>query len=191
MYTIFFTDTFKILSKKFFFSLFCFCFMKMYLQVRIENHWTVPLDHPAFFVFFISYPPKNVFLFTQCRRLLEKFCATNSVYQKKKKREKKNTKCLSYGCRMESPRWISDVLAGEDTSLTIGENTRSLFLLKLEKIGFTVIRSQLNHDDVTVWNPRQYPIYYHNSFISLLTPFCSFFPWKLWRVAAAFLCVRR
>lgn len=63
--------------------------MKMYLQVRIENHWTVPLDHPAFFV---SYPPKNVFLFTQCRRLLEKFCATNSVYQKKKKKREEKHK---------------------------------------------------------------------------------------------------
>lgn len=189
MYTIFFTDTFKILSKKFFFSLFCFCFMKMYLQVRIENHWTVPLDYPAFFFFYLLPSEERFSLYTVQKASWKVLC--NKQRLPKKKREKKNTKCLSYGCRMESPRWISEVLAGEDASLTIGENTRSLFLLKLEKIGFTVIRSQLNHDDVTVWNPRQYPIYYHNSFISLLTPFCSFFPWKLWRVAAAFLCVRR
>lgn len=35
-----FTDTFKTLSKD-------FCSMKTYyLQVRIQNHWTVPLDTP-------------------------------------------------------------------------------------------------------------------------------------------------
>lgn len=83
-----FTDTFKTLSKD-------FCSMKTYyLQVRIQNHWTVPLTgHPPWAPtppHFYFLPYKERYFFTQCRRLFEKFCATNSIKKK----------CLSYGWGM-------------------------------------------------------------------------------------------
>lgn len=70
VFFFFFTDTFKTLSKS-------FCCMKTYLQVTIQNHWTVPLNPPP--PLFNFFPSQERYLFTQCRRLLEKFCATNSV----------------------------------------------------------------------------------------------------------------
>lgn len=54
------------------------------------------------------------------------------------------------------------VLAGEDVSSTL-----SLFLLKLENLGFTAFCFQLNHNDVTVCNPRQHPLFYHDSCLSI------------------------
>lgn len=61
--------------------------MKMYLQVRIENQWTVPLDRH------ISYPSKNIFFsLHSAEGFLKKFCATNSVLpNQKEKREEKHT----------------------------------------------------------------------------------------------------
>lgn len=164
--------------------MFCFCFMKTYLQVRIENHWTVPLDHH------ISYPPKNIFLFTQCRRLLEKFCATNSVYQTRKEKEKKNTKCLSYGCRMESPRWMWDVLVGEDVSLTLRKHKESVFAKSGESWIYTDLLPTQPQWRNSLWSRTISYCLSRLLFINILTP-VAFFPWKLLQVAAAFLCVQR
>lgn len=71
--------------------------MKTYLQVTIQNHWTVPLNHP--YPFFNFLPSQERYLFTQCRRLLEKFCATNSV--------KKNTCRMAVG--WTEPRMVFEI----------------------------------------------------------------------------------
>lgn len=48
-----------------------FCCMKMYLQVRIENHWTVPPDEPP--PPSVSPPPKRVFSLHSAEGVLKKF----------------------------------------------------------------------------------------------------------------------
>lgn len=45
--------------------------MKMYLQVRIENHWTVPPDEPP--PPSVSPPPKRVFSLHSAEGVLKKF----------------------------------------------------------------------------------------------------------------------
>lgn len=65
-----FTDTFKTLSKD-------FCSMKTYyLQVRIQNHWTVPLDtplEPQPHHTFISSLTKNVISLHSAEGFLKSF----------------------------------------------------------------------------------------------------------------------
>lgn len=46
--------------------------MKMYLQVRIENHWTVPPDEPP--PPSVSPPPKRVFSLHSAEGFLKSLC---------------------------------------------------------------------------------------------------------------------
>lgn len=164
MYTIF-TDTFKILSKKFFFFL-----VLLYENVFTSQDWK-PLDctigPPHRFIFLPS-----VFSLHSAEGFLKSFVQQTAY-------KIKPPKCLSYGCRMESPlppptpRWIWDVLAGKDTSVTFGENARGQFCKKLEYPRFKVISSHLNHADVMFWNRRQYPVFNHDCCLLVCCPSIS------------------
>lgn len=163
MYTIF-TDTFKILSKKFFFFL-----VLLYENVSTSQDWK-PLDctigPPHRFIFLPS-----VFSLHSAEGFLKSFVQQTAY-------KIKPPKCLSYGCRMERPpppnlpmnlsrpcgqRHISDVW----------RKCEETVWQKLEFPRFKVISSHLNHADVMFWNRRQYPVFNRDCCLSVCCPSIS------------------
>lgn len=64
--------------------------MKMYLHVRIENHWTLPLDHPGFFLFLLSPTLRGTFFSLHSAEGFLKSFVQQTAFKKKEKREEKH-----------------------------------------------------------------------------------------------------